>query len=293
MCYYQIMHDWLRKKFHLKRHSHLDKTLEFTNKTVNDVSAKQIRVLSAGIAFYSILAFFPLVVALVALGTIFLNTENIEQVTRLVSEFLPGDLAGLLNVQLHHALGQNIDNIIVALVAITVSIFSVSGAVRSLMGSLNVIYEQRERRSFLKQRLIALLLAAGAILAMFTTKPVLLLSRDALIALGLSDSLQDLLAVGRWIILALAMILALNVLYRIGPSTKHHGRWPGLSRGILISTALWVGSSIVFFYYLSNLTNLTASYSLFAGMIGMMLWFNLTSFAVLLGADIDHHYAKY
>jgi len=287
------MHDWLRKKFHLKRHSHLDKTLEFTNKTVNDVSAKQIRVLSAGIAFYSILAFFPLVVALVALGTIFLNTENIEQVTRLVSEFLPGDLAGLLNVQLHHALGQNIDNIIVALVAITVSIFSVSGAVRSLMGSLNVIYEQRERRSFLKQRLIALLLAAGAILAMFTTKPVLLLSRDALIALGLSDSLQDLLAVGRWIILALAMILALNVLYRIGPSTKHHGRWPGLSRGILISTALWVGSSIVFFYYLSNLTNLTASYSLFAGMIGMMLWFNLTSFAVLLGADIDHHYAKY
>jgi len=284
------MDDWLRTKLHLRKRSRLNRAIEFANKTGRDIGRKQVHVLSAGIAFYSILAFFPLVVALVALGTIFLDTNNIEQVTRLVSEFLPRNIADLLNLQLHNALGRNFDNILVALVALVVSVLSVSGAVRSLMGSLNVVYEQHERRTFLRQRLTAMLLAFGAILAMFTTIPILLLSQDILVTLGISDSVQDLLAVGRWVVLALAMILALNVLYRIGPSTKHHGRWPGFSRGIVISTILWVVSSMVFFYYLSNLANLAAAYSLFAGMVGMMLWFNLTSFIVLLGADIDRHY---
>lgn len=282
------MYKKLREVLHIKRHTKLARSLKFLSQIITDLGSKQIGVLSAGIAFYSILAFFPFVLAVVAFGSIFLDPDNIERATDIIAHTLPSDLANLLTTQLHNALGQNIDSILIAVIALIISLISISGVVGSLMGALNIIYERRETRSFIIQRVIGLMLAFGLVMAMLILLPLLLIGSKVLDTLGLPPTIQHLLGIARWIVLALIMIGGLNVIYRIGPSRKHKGRWPGLNRAIVISSLLWVAVSAIFFFYVTNMAHLTKSYSLFAGIIGMMLWFNMTTFIVLLGADIDH-----
>lgn len=261
-------------------------------KVLDDLGHKQVGLLAAGIAFFAILAFFPLIVALVAISSIFLQPDSISQATITLTHVLPHDLANLISTQLHNAEGHHADSIIAATIAIVVSLVSVAGATGSLMGALNVMYGYRETRSFAHQKAVSLVLTLGIVVTMLVIIALLFVSGNLLAHAGVSGTLLHVIDYGRWAVLIFVMMVGLGVLYHSAPNRPPHEKWQWMTRGAVIATVIWVFVSILFFWYLGSLANLTRAYSLFAGIIGMMLWFELTAYVVLLGAEINLRHTR-
>ncbi len=249
---------------------------------------KNVPMLSAGIAYFGVLAFFPMVAAIVALAGMSFSSEQIQSAAGSVSQFVPRDIYSLFVTQLHHATEKPATSAIVAVLGIGLSVLSVAGAIANTMSALNVMYELKETRNFFKQRLVSIVLTLGLLLSIVAIVPLLFTSGEMLRLLGAPQVMTEVFLVVRWLLLAVLMMVGLAVLYRFGPSHEPKEPWQWVSWGAIIATLIWIVGSAAFFVYLQKFANFSDSYSLFAGLIAFMIWLNLSSFIVLLGAEINH-----
>ena len=244
----------------------------------------QVPLLGAGVAFFAFLALFPAVIALVTLYGLFADPAVIaDQVNSLAA--LPAEVRQLvvdqINNQNRAALGWS------ALLSIALALFSASGGVNNLMTAVNVAYDEEDTRGAVKKRLIALALTLGAIVFI-----VVMLGLVAIVpavlqgAFGDSPVLRFLLSAGRWVLLVALVTAALAVLYRVAPDRDAPKmRW--VSVGAALATVLWLLASIGFSVYVSTFGNYAKTYGVFAGIIVLLFWLWITSYAVLLGAEIN------
>ena len=249
-----------------------------------EAKVDQVPLLGAGVAFFAFLALFPAVIALVTLYGLFADPGAIaDQVNSLTA--LPTEVRQLvvdqINNQNRAALGWS------AVVSIALALFSASGGVNNLMTAVNVAYDEEDNRNAIKKRLIALALTLGAIVFI-----VLVLGLVAVLPpllerlLGDSPVLHFLLSAARWILLVVLVSVALAILYRVAPDRDAPKmRWVSVGAGA--ATLLWLLASIGFTVYVSTFGNSAKTYGVFAGIIVLLFWLWITSYAVLLGAEIN------
>jgi membrane protein len=147
--------------------------------------------------------------------------------------------------------------------------------------------DEDDSRSVIKKRLIALALTLGAIvfivvmLGLVAVVPALLQG-----LFGDSPVLRFALSAGRWVLLVVLVTAALAVLYRVAPDRDAPKmRWVSVGAGV--ATLLWLLASIGFSVYVSTFGNYAKTYGVFAGIIVLLFWLSITSYAVLLGAEIN------
>jgi membrane protein len=117
----------------------------------------------------------------------------------------------------------------------------------------------------------------------------------ALQLLPLGGLAQMLIAGLTWLILAAVMVIGLGVLYRFGPSrTPAKTRW--VSWGALAAVGLWLLASLAFAIYAANFANYSATYGTLSAVVALLMWFWISTFVVLLGAELnaemEHQTAK-
>jgi membrane protein len=90
----------------------------------------------------------------------------------------------------------------------------------------------------------------------------------------------------RWALLIALVVGALAVVYRIAPDRDAPRiRWA--STGAVVATVLWIAGSAVFSLYVDNFGSYNRTYGALAGVVVLLLWLYLTSYVVLLGAEIN------
>jgi membrane protein len=258
--------------------------LQETKRALKD---KQIPLLAAGIAYFSTLAFFPLMAAAVALAGLVLSSEQIQSIVQSLGHYLPQDIASLVSTQLQNVSGEHVANLIVGIVALLVSLFSVSGAVQNSIKATNLTYDLNETRKFIKMRATSLLLTLGLLVVMFIVIPVLLINQSFLLELGVPSFWANILPYGRWVALVIVVSISLAVFYRYGPN-RTNPQWQWVSWGATMATIIWLIGTALFFVYAQNFAQFSKSFGLFAGIIVLMTWLNLSAFIVLLGAEVNH-----
>jgi membrane protein len=92
--------------------------------------------------------------------------------------------------------------------------------------------------------------------------------------------------VARWVVLAVLVLLALGVVYRLGPD-RANPRWRWVSPGAVVALVLWLLGSVGFSYYVDNFGKYNQTYGALAAVIILLLWLFLSAFAVLLGAEFN------
>jgi len=103
---------------------------------------------------------------------------------------------------------------------------------------------------------------------------------------GDTPLLRFLLSAARWLLLVVLVTAALAVLYRVAPDRDAPKmRW--VSVGAALATLLWLLASVGFSVYVSTFGNYAKTYGVFAGIIVLLFWLWITSYAVLLGAEIN------
>lgn len=243
-------------------------------------------VVAAGIAFWGLLAIPAILFAVVSIAGLVLDPATVKDQVNTNLEGLPDEARSIIGDQLESVSGGSTGGLVFGLVfGIVLALWTASGAVAKLMGALNTIYDTTETRKFLKLRGIALALTFGGIIfvssAIFllAVLPALLGSIDAV-----GDSAATLFVWLRFPVLGLVMIVALGVLYHLGPDRQT--KYRPFTVGALVAMVLWITLSGLFSVYTSTIGSYNETYGSIGGIVILLLWLFITAFVVLLGAEI-------
>lgn len=243
-------------------------------------------ILAAGISYYGTLSFFPLVATLVAVTSLVFSSEQVGDLVTGMAQYLPKDISTVVSTQLQIATSHHETNVIVAVFALGLAVLGVSGAVDGIIKAINTLRRLKDERSFVRQKSLSLLLTAMFIVGMAVTLPLVFIGASFLHAVGLPEGFIVAFSIIRWVVLIAMTFVGIGVVYHYAPAMRIHA-WRWFSRGAIVATVLWMTSTALFFAYLQYFANFSNAYTLFAGIIALMIWINLGAFSLLVGADVD------
>ena len=252
-----------------------------------EASADQVPLLSAGVAFFSFLALFPGLIALTLLYGLVADPATVQSQLAQVSGSLPPEARALLEAQLQQLVSAPAQGLGWGLViSVLVALWSASGGVGNLVTAVNIAYDEERHRGFVKEKLLALGLTIGAILFMILATTLMAALPVLFELIGLSGGLRWLAEIARWVLLALLVMVALAVLYRVAPD-RDAPKFRWVSVGAVVATILWLLAAAGFSLYVSMFGNYAKTYGALAGVVVLLLWLWITSYSVLLGAEIN------
>ena len=246
-----------------------------------------IALVSAGIAFYGLLALFPAITAAVAVvGLVYDPTVLVEDSGWLLSA-LPGSAQVLIDDQLREVANSASDTLGLAVIlSLGISLWSASAAMGSFIEALNLIYEETERRGFVRLKLGTIALTLVSLVVLALTLTVVAAIPPALTLNGVAPSISQASLLLRWPLMFLLGIFAISALYRWGPC-RRGARWRWLTPGAITACALWVLVTLGFSLYVQYFASYNETFGALAGVIVLLTWLWLSAMVVLLGALLD------
>ncbi len=245
-----------------------------------------VSLLSAGVAFYSMLSIFPALIALISIYGLVAEPETARAQVQRLADVMPRQARQTLTGQLEaltHSAGRGLS--LGAVLGILAAVLAASAGMRAMIAGINVAYDCVETRRFLRLRGLALLLTLGAIVTMAVAVGIIVVLPVVTGMLGPVG--RVVLAVVRWPLLAGLMLAGLAVLYRYAPDRDDAElRW--LSWGSLLATALWLLGSALFSLYVNSFGNYNRTYGVLGAVIVLLIWLFLSSFVVLVGAELNN-----
>lgn len=252
-----------------------------------DLSRDNVTLIAGGLAMYSLLAVFPALAAAVSFyGLLFSPADVIKQMGAFAGVMPPG-VWDIFNTDLQDIVRHETGTLtMAALIALGVALFSARSGMSSLMQAANIAYQEREKRGFIRQVLTSLAFVLGAILSFIVM--LLLGVAVPLIFAAFTKSawVQIAVEVLRWLLLWLFAVAGLALTYRFAPA-REPARWRWLTWGSVVAATLWLGGSVLFALYVRTLGSYAKTYGALGGVIVLLMWFYLSSFLLVLGAEIN------
>ena len=269
---------------------------DIVRRVANKVARENVSILSAGVAFYAMLAIFPALGAIVTLYALVANPDDVTTHFRAIASIIPPDVADIIDGQLTSLASREQEKLgIGVLVGVLFSVWSAHRGVDALVRAVTIAYEEEETRGFVRMNVLTYVMTLGAILLVVTTVALLVAVPTVLAWLPVSG-LATLAgrAVG-WVVFVTAVLLALSVLYRYAPP-RRPASWRWVSLGAVTGTFLWLAGSVGFSLYVTSFANYNETYGTLGAIIVLLLWFYLTSYSIVLGAalnaEMEHQTAR-
>jgi membrane protein len=239
------------------------------------------------VAFFAFLAIPPALIAALTLYGLVADPQTVARQMQGLAGSLPREAQPLIADQLNAVVSGSNGALSIGLaVSVLLALWTASSGTSNLMAAVNIAYDEQETRGFLKLRAIALALTLGAIVFMLLTLFLLAAVPPLLQALQLGIVGTILAQVLRWALLVALVIAALAIVYRLA-SNRDAPKFVWTSPGAIIATVLWVLGSGLFSLYVNNFGSYNKTYGTLAGIIVFLLWLYLTSYIILLGAEIN------
>ena len=256
--------------------------LRLYERTVDD----RLLALAAGVVFYSLLALFPAITALVSSYALFADPGTIGEHLNKLSGFMPAGAWQIVEEQVTRIVGNTKAGLSFAFVfGLGFALWSANAGIKAMIDALNIAYDVTERRNFFVLNAVSLCFTIGAIIA-------LLMAIGAVVVVPVMvsylpfDGTAIVVKWLRWPVLAALVILGLAILYRFGPDHVHpRFRW--ISPGAIFAAITWLATSALLSWYLANFADYNATYGSLGAAIGLMMWMWISTIVVLLGAEIN------
>lgn len=253
----------------------------------NQMAEDNLGIVAAGVAFYAFLAIFPALTALISMYGLLVEPRTVESQLNQMAGFLPpqaADLMGQILKQIagrsEQALGWGV------LLSILFGLWSANNGTKSLVQGLNIAYDEKEKRGIIKLTALTLLFTIAGILLVILSIGLVIGIPAVLNTLQFPNTIETILSWTRWPVLALLILVSLSIIYKFAPC-RDKPRWQWVTWGSTIATFLWLAGSVGFSLYVQNFGNYNATYGSIAAVVILLFWFQLSSYIVLLGAEIN------
>jgi membrane protein len=247
----------------------------------------QMSIIAAGCAFYALLALFPAISVLISLYGLAFDPTAIERQLEAVRDVLPAAAYDLVAQRVHELAAKGATTLSWGLaLGVLVALWSAAAGTKALIMSLNIAYEEEEKRSFLRYNLTALFFTlcgvAGVSLAL-----------SVIVGLPALLQLEPLGTFGRvaarvvsYLLLLGFVTLGLSLLYRFAPS-RNDAHWHWITPGSALAAVLWLLASVLFSFYVSRLASYDVTYGSLGAVVVVLFWFYISAFVVMLGAELN------
>ena len=236
---------------------------------------------------YALLSVFPGVAAAVSIYGLFSTPADVIRHMSVFSGVLPPGAWDIFKEQLQSITRHEQSTLsLAASIGLIIAIWSARSALSALMTATNIAYGEREKRSFLKQTLISLVLTVGAVTGFLVMLLLGIALPTALHLFGTRPAIQVAADIVQWLLLWVFATVGLAFVYRFAPA-REPARWHWVSWGSAIATTLWLGASALFAIYVKAFANYGKTYGALGGVIALLMWFYISSVIVVLGAEIN------
>jgi membrane protein len=260
---------------------------ELGKRTVKETVADDCQGLAAQLAYYLFLALFPAILFLLALGSFFPLRDLTGDITRMLSPVASSEIVTLIADQMRR-ISESEDGGLLTF-GVLAALWSSSAAMVAVTSSLNAAYDIEEGRPWWKVRLIAIGLTIA--LAVFFLLSFTLVLAGPTIAEYLGRTLHMGAVVEwswkvlQWPIAFALVSAAIAIVYYYAPDAEQD--WVWITPGAVVATILWLVASLGFKIYVTNFSDYNATYGAIGGVMILLLWFYVSSLAILVGAEMN------
>jgi membrane protein len=267
--------------------------VDFLKLTYKEVSEDHVMAFAGNLTYKGLFAIFPFFTFLLSLLGIF-NADNlvntmVNKLSGVVPEsataFIKDQLLGITQSQAESAFTFG------AIVSIALALWGVSGAFRSVMEAMNVMYEVDEDRPFWKvyglsifMSLAVVVLLLGSLVLVVFGEPIGVAVADLV---GLGSVFATLWSILQWPVVTCVVLFAFALIYYFAPAAKQRFRW--ISPGSIIAFVFWLIFSLLFSLYASTFggNSYNETYGSLAGVIVLMLYVYYSALIMLVGAEMN------
>jgi len=242
---------------------------------------------AASLAYYFFLALFPALLFVVSLASVLPVEHLLDRIVTMLSRVAPGDVVRIARQQFVQIARQPHGGVLT--LGLLAALWSTSSGMKAIVDTLNQAYRIAERRSWWRVRLTAVALTVAL--------TVVTLIAFALVMAGPTAAgyAAEWLALGpqfpwawnilRWPLAFVLVVAAIACIYHFAPDTRHE--WVWVTPGSVMAATLWLLVSVAFRIYVSHFADYQKTYGAIGGVMVALLWFYLTSLAILIGAQLD------
>jgi membrane protein len=255
--------------------------------TLRESTTDRVSLAAAGCAFYATLALFPAISMLISVYGLAFDVQSVEQQLQILRDLLPTPAFMLIDERVHQLVGQATNTLSTGLIiSLVITFWSAATGTKSVLSALNVAYDTTERRGIIGFQLIALLMTLCAVGAAALGIAVLVFLPTVISFVGLSEYSAALINALSILLLVVLVGGAIALLYRFGPSRRSPPR-QRIFPGAVLATALWLIASVGLSFYVSHIASFGVTYGSLGAVVAIMLWFYISAYAVLLGAELN------
>jgi len=248
-------------------------------------------MLASALAYSVFFAIPSVLLVVVGVFTLAVGPGTITSLMQRFNHVMPSEATSLLGSSLQRLDAHPAQSVAVTVVGFVLAIWATTGAMTGYMTAINLAYERKDTRSFVRKRLIALemVVVIGiafllvAVLLMFGPPVERLIAAHAGAAAG---AVGWIWWIAQWPILVVGLVAAFETLLYLGPDVPRR-RWRLVSPGPLVAAVVWLGASAAFAYYSGRFGSYNKTWGSLSAVIVMLTWLWLSALALLLGAEID------
>jgi membrane protein len=265
--------------------------VQFFKLTFKEVGEDHVMAFAGNLTYKALFAIFPFFTFLLSLLGIFNADELVNTMLNKASGVLPPDALQFVEDQLLSITQSQAESAftLAAIVSILLALWGVSGAFRSVMEAMNVMYEVEEDRPFWMTYGISIFISLAVIALMLTALGIVVFGSSVggglAEVVGLGSVFQTVWSIVQWPILACIVLFAFAVVYYFGPAAKQKWRW--ISPGSVLAFVFWLVFSLLFSFYVGNFGSYNETYGSLAGVILLMLYIYYSAVIMLIGAEMN------
>jgi membrane protein len=265
--------------------------VDFAKLTYKEMNEDHVMAFAGNLTYKALFAVFPFFTFLLSLLGIFRATDLVKTMVDELSGVVPQAATAFIEDQLLSITRSQADSAFTfgAIISILLALWGVSGAFRSVMEAMNVMYEVEEDRPFWK--------VYGLSIFMSLAVAVLLVGALVLVVFGesIGVTVADLVGLGavfatiwsivQWPVVALVVLFAFAMIYYFAPAAKQRFRW--ISPGSILAFVFWLIFSLLFSLYASVAGSYNETYGSLTGVIVLMLYVYYSALIMLVGAEMN------
>ncbi len=252
-----------------------------------EISRANLTLIAAGVSFYAFVAIPSALAALVALYGLAFDPAEVGRQVQSTAGLLPDEAVKLLSEQLDALTKHSSSTLGVGFaISLGLALWGSRSATSSLITAINVAYKEEERRGFIRFQLAALGLSAGLVLFAVISLALVAVLPAVIDLLPLGEAGKLATSILRWPVLVTLVTIGLAGVYRWAPC-RAEPKWRWVSWGAVAASLLWLIGSALFSVYVTEFASYDKSYGSLGAVVVLLMWLYLSSFAILLGAELN------
>ena len=247
-------------------------------------------MIAAALAYSSFLVIPSALLVATGLFTLIAGPETISNLMQHLGQIAPKETVTLLNDSLQRLNDNPATTIAMTIVGFLIALWATTGAMTSFMTGVNIAYDRKDRRKFVRKRIVALQMTVYIVAAFLLVFGLLVLGPQLSTWLGNATGASGLVKAiwwaAQWPVLLVGLLAAFATLLYLGPDVDQP-KWQFITPGAIVAVAAWLAASGLFAVYTSMFGSYNKAWGSLAAVIIMLTWLWLTGLALLFGAELN------